>query len=634
MGSARFLLGLEINMATQTSDQPAPAKQTKVQAYVNRQLDQTRRRVKMTDLITRIIVAVLLVLVALQVLAIIDAWVWSFGTFGRWACFALIVIGAIAYVGLAIVPLFLRKIHPDYAARMIEEARPTFKNSLLNYVSLRKKPEQTHAAIMDAVSKQAALDLQTVPEDATVDQSNLIKAGMFLLGVICFAVLYWLISPKDPLQSISRILLPSVKQSAPSVVQVTNVTPGDKEVFFGDRVEIGATVKGSFNPQDVILVFSTVDGQLVGQQVSMQPESEASRRFTALLPVDQAGLQQSLSYHVIARDGKSPDYDLVVKANPSIALESVTVTPPAYTRLPEETLTGQQSIEAPEGSRVRLVAKANLPIKVAYIELLSKSANASDDFRIVESITMTAETDQPQMAAGSFLAVLNADRTAPRATHYRLKFVSTTDDRNLNANVSPIRVIADLEPELEVLNPPQNQLKLPVNETLLIDARAFDIDYGISSIELKMDSKGSSLFPVKKLPLQSEQGRQRVRGHFLFKPEKHFLRPGDTAVFTLTANDNRVSHLSGMLDPNSIQSRQYQVEITDAVANPKQAQPPKSPDQKDQQDKNPDQQSEEGAEQDSEQNGDNSAGGGDSSEQEQSGDSDEGEQSGGDKESE
>ena len=548
-------------MASQTTSKVPVKPQTKVQTYVNRQLDRTRRRVKSTELITRLIIGVLLVLAMLQVFAVVDAWVWSFNPTARWICFLALVGAVVAYGVLAVAPLFLRKIHPDYAAKMIEEERPSFKNSLLNYVSLRKKPKGTHTAIMDAVSKQAALDLQTVPDDATVDQSSIIKSGMFLLGLIGFAVLYWLLSPKDPLQSFSRVLMPSIKQSAPSVVQVFDVSPGDHEIFFGDSVEVAATIKGSFTPEDVKLVYSTTDGQLVDQEVPMQPETDANRRFTAMLSPDQGGIQQSLVYRVVARDGQSPDYDIVVKPNPSISIDVLTITPPAYTGLPVETSGGQESIEAPEGSTVRVEALANLPIKLAYMELLKRNDGnqQGDDFRVVETVNMLVDSQNPQRAAGEFLAVLNSDRTDSKASHYRLKFLSTTDDRNQRANISPIRVIADLAPELDVLNPLKNRSKLPANETMLIEARAFDIDYGISSIELNMENEGSSVFPVKSLQLTSEQGKQRVRGRFLFKPVDHFLQPGDIVVFALTANDNRVSHLSGMLDPNSVQSRQYQV---------------------------------------------------------------------------
>ncbi len=560
-------------MATQTTSNAPTSKQSKVQHYVNRQLDKTGRQVKTTDLITRLIVGVLLFVTVLQVYAIIDAWVWAFNPAARWVCFISLLVGALVYGALAVAPLFLRRVHPDYAAKMIEDERPSFKNSLLNYVSLRKQPARTHTAIMDAVSKQAAMDLQTVPDEAAVDQSNIVRSGLLLLTVTGFAVIYWLLSPKDPLLSFSRVLLPSIKQSAPSVVQVLDVSPGDVEIFFGDSVEVAATIKGSFSLEDVKLIYSTTDGQLTDQEVAMQPESDANRRFTATLPQDQAGIQQSLVYRVVARDGQSPGYDIVVKPNPSISVDSLTITPPKYTRLPVETLGGQDSIEGPEGSTVRIEALANLPIKLAYMELLKKKNGASsqtpgEDYRIVETVKMLVDSQDPQRAAGEFLAVLNNDRSDSKASHYRLKFISTTDDRNQRANISPIRVIADLAPELDVINPVKNRSKLPVNETMLIDARAFDIDYGISSIELQMDNRGSNVFPPKTMQLTSEQGNQRVRGQLRFTPEKHFLQSGDMVVFALTANDNRVSHLSGMLDPNSVQSRQYQIEITDAVENP------------------------------------------------------------------
>jgi len=380
-------------MASQTTSKIPAKRQTKVQTYVNRQLDRTRRQVKSTDLITRLIVGVLLVLAMLQIFAIVDAWIWSFNPTARWICFLSLIGAVVTYGVFAVAPLFLRKIHPDYAAKMIEEERPSFKNSLLNYVSLRKKPARTHTAIMDAVSKQAALDLQTVPDDAAVDQSSIIKSGMFLLGLIGFAVLYWLVSPKDPLQSFSRVLMPSIKQSAPSVVQVMDVSPGDHEIFFGDSVEVAATIKGSFSPEDVKLVYSTTDGQLVDQEFAMQPETDANRRFSAMLSPDQGGIQQSLVYRVVARDGQSPDYDIVVKPNPSISIDVLTITPPAYTGLPVETLGAQESIEAPEGSTVRVEALANLPIKLAYMELLKRNSNGGDqqsDFRIIETVKMNS----------------------------------------------------------------------------------------------------------------------------------------------------------------------------------------------------------------------------------------------------
>ena len=587
-------------MSTRASNSAPRSQSAKVHQYVNRQLDKTRRQVKSTELITHLLVATIFAVGFLQLMALVDAWVWSLNSAARWLSFIFLVLSTAAYLIYTIGPLVLRKIHPDYAAKMIEAEQPNFKNSLLNYVSLRRQPEATHAAVMDAVTKQAAIDLQAVPEDATVDRSSIVRIGFYLLGLIAFVALYWMLSPKDPLQSFSRILLPAAKKSAPSIVQVTDVSPGDHEIFFGDPVEVSATIKGQFDPQDVRLIYSTADGQVVDQSLPMEAQSPSSNRYVATLATGQGGVQQGLIYRVVARDGASPDYEVVVRPNPSITLKSVEITPPAYTLLSPEVVTGQGSIEAVEGSLIKVNAEANLPIKLAYIELLVKRSQDESEFVVVESVSMSADRTE---AHGEFHAIYNYRAQKQRATHFRLKFLSTEDDANQNPNVHALRVIPDLAPEIEVLNPIQNSIRLPINETLLIDIRATDLDYGISSIELEMQNNGSNLFRKQKLPLQSEEGKKRVRGQFQFTPEKYFLRAGETVLYTATASDNRTSYLSNALDPNQTITRQYQIEILDAVENPKRPANPdnanddnggQDPDQQDPSEQGEDSQSESG----------------------------------------
>ena len=615
-------------MSTRASRNAQRSQSAKVHHYVNRQLDKTRRQVKSTELIAHLLVVTIFVIGFLQLMALVDAWVWSFNSVARWLSFIFLVVAAVGYLLLTVCPLLLRKIHPDYAAKMIEEVQPTFKNSLLNYVSLRKQPKATHAAVMDAVTKQAAIDLQTVPEDATVDRSSIVRIGFYLLGLIAFVAFYWMLSPKDPLQSFSRILLPSSKKSAPSIVQVTDVSPGDHEVFFGDPVVVSATIKGQFSPEDVRLVYSTLDGQVVDQVLTMQPQTTSSNRYEATLTTPQGGVVRGMVYKVIARDGVSPDYEIVVRPNPSITLASAEVTPPAYTLLRPEIVSGQGAIEVVEGSLLKLNAVANLPIKLAYIELLVKHPQDKNEFVVVETVSMVVNETE---AHGEFHAIYNYQAQKQRATHFRLKFRSTEGDANQNANVHPLRIVADLVPQIEVLNPIQNTIKMPINETLLIDVRATDTDYGISSIELEMQSNGTNLFRKKKLPLQSEKGKKRVRGQFQFTPGKHFVRAGETVVFTATASDNRTSYLSGALDPNQTITREYKIEILDAVNNPKRPSPSDPNDSRENPPKNdPSEQGEQGESErgDSGDSGEagSSAGDGDAGEQSESGE--EGESSG------
>ena len=144
-------------------------------------------------------------------------------------------------------------VNPSFAAKMIEESKPTFKNSLINYLSLRKSPKAAHRAVLDAVANRAATDLSTVPEDATVDRSNVIRVGFILVAIAVATVAYMMLSPKNPFQTVGRILAPTAKIAKPAIVQISEVDPGDASVFFGDS----SVLEGRFLSISVVHVCTT-----------------------------------------------------------------------------------------------------------------------------------------------------------------------------------------------------------------------------------------------------------------------------------------------------------------------------------------------------------------------------------------
>ena len=245
-------------MATETRNQQRKQPRgVKVQDYVTQKLNVTRRQVRQVDVMSHLITLFSIVLIFLLTIAIVDAWIMPMGALGRWAGFLTLVVGTLVFVALTIGRSFVRKVNPDYAAQMIEESQPEFKNSLLNYVSLSRRPQGTKAAVMDAVSRQAATDISSVPVETLVDRSAMIRTAMILAGIIFVGAIYTLVSPKSPFQSMARVVFPGAKLAPPSVVTIQDVKPGDHEAFFGDEVEVTAQVVGRHDPEDVRLVFST-----------------------------------------------------------------------------------------------------------------------------------------------------------------------------------------------------------------------------------------------------------------------------------------------------------------------------------------------------------------------------------------
>lgn len=557
-----------------TTRQSANRQSETVRRYVNSQLEKTRRQVKTDSLIASALSWVVGLVVFFLVLTLIDAWIVPLSTVARWTAFAVLVIGTAAWFLVSLLPLLRRRINPDYAARMIEQSQADFKNSILNYVWLRKKPEQVNAAVLDVVSRKAATDLNAVPGESIVDRSRLIRIGFMLVGVMIVAVAYKMLSPKDPLQTIQRVLFPGSRIAKPAAVQILDVDPGDCQLFFGDRLLVTAKVRGNHDPEDVRVVFSTTDGQTIDQAVPMQP-TDVGGKYQCDINPNGAGVQQSLRYRIEARDGVTEDYHVSVRPNPSIAIESITLTPPTYTGLPPRTTAGFGDIEAVEGTEAMLHVAANLPIKVAYIELLKQADDRSDetdDDRRYQAAAPPVEMRllDDQHASGRFTVAMNSRRSGPLASHYRIRFVSQSDDRNDKPNVYPIRVIPDLAPEVRIVQPSERDSSTPVNRPLEIRIEANDLDFEISSVRLEIDHQGRRLrseeLPLEPTAAQDKlQPNQRVTSRYRFDPARLRLQPGDQAVFHAVVADNRVSMRSLQPDPNITQSDNYTILITDAV---------------------------------------------------------------------
>ncbi len=577
-------------MASNINSSTANQQATRVQRYVDGQLEKTRRQVKSYELIVACLTWAVAVAAFFLAMALIDAWVVSFSTSWRWIALLALILGSAAWLALAIVPLFLRKINLDYAAQMIEQATPDVKNSVLNYSLLRKRDDPINVAVMDAVSRQAAEKLNAIPSDTTIDRSQLIRVGFILVGLMVFAVTYKLLSPRDPLLTVQRILFPGQVLAKPASVQISQVTPGNARVFFGDSLQVAARIKGPHRPEDVRLIISSADGQITDLALPMVLD-ETGREYQGLISPGEAGIQQPLSYRIEARDGVTPDFKINVKANPSIAIESIDLTPPPYTGLPKRTLTGRGDIEAIEGSEAMIFAVANLPIEVAYIELLNAVPN--DDPQNPNATIMKPAAPPIEMrllpdnrASGRFSATLNSRRTRPNATHYQIRFVSTDGERNETPNVYPIRVTPDLAPEVRIVEPRSRQTNLAVNGRLPIRVEANDLDFAIDSVVLNMDHQGRQL-TRQSLDLKSQNGNQRVDCQFLFEPARYRLQPGDQVVFHAVASDNRISIKSLAPDPNVSQTENFTLTITEADSDSDRAQPseerqpPSEPDDRD-----------------------------------------------------
>lgn len=529
--------------------------------FIERQINRTRRQVKLVELGAAAVTLVVGVLAFFLMAALVDHWLLPLSGWGRGLLLLALGAGVAWYLWTVVAPLLRHSINPAYAALTIEQSAPSLKNSLINFLLLRGDRSQVHDVVYEAVQQRAATDLQQVPLETVVDYSRLIKVGYALAAIFALCAAYKVLSPKDPFQTAARVAAPWADIARPSRVQIESVSPGDAQQFFGDSVTISAKLRGVRSDDRVALLFSTADGQVVDQALDMTP-SDSGDTFTVKLPGEGHTLQQDVTYRIEAGDAVSRDYTLTVVAAPTIVVEKVEYDFPRYTQKPRETRERAGDLRALEGTRVTLHARANQPIQNAFIEF-DTSTNPS---AAPERVAMQTAGDT---ATGSFVLELEADRVTPKHGTYQITFTTASGHAGQHPAVHTIDVIRDLSPEIEILQPEDQTIDVPENGSALVEMRAIDPDFALSRVGLKLTLGGQEIADKSLLDAKGQPAQSTSK--FRFRPKDFDLKAGAEVAWWGTVADNRTSPTTGLPEPNTERTKNYFFRIVAADPNAKQA---------------------------------------------------------------
>ena len=498
-------------------------------SFVDEQIHRTRRALKTVDLVAGLIALAIGVLSYLLTMAILEHWVVPGGLSSsvRALLLMVLVVGVCWYSWRIFWPLVSQPINPVYAAQTIEQGSPSLKNSLLNLLLLRDRRRQISRQVYQAIEHQAAQRLSQVPVDSAVDRSAILRLGYILVGVVAMCSLYQIFSPKDPIASAGRLLLPWADIPVPSRVQIENVEPGDVSAARGEQLIVSAEILGKREEEIVRLIYSQVDGQVVDQEIIMTGD-ERSFRFESRLPgrisVGGRGIQSDLVYRIEAGDARSPDYRVSVFSQPTLVVERVRYEYPSYTRYPprEEGFTGD--ISAVEGTTVTLYAVANQPIKSAHVDF---EADGKHD------LLMNAED---AAASVRFPLELKPDRRTPMHQSYVLRYINPEGRKNPSPPKYQIDVQRDYSPEVELLEPREEILEVGLNDEVVIKLQARDPDFALRNVALLGEVGGER---VLKESLLSSEHSGRFDGQLKIVPADLDLQEGDVLEYWAAAADNR-----------------------------------------------------------------------------------------------
>ncbi len=503
------------------------------EGFIDQRLRHTRRQLKTTDIAGATVTLAIGVLAYLFAAAMIDHWLIAggLGVWGRTLLWLGLVGAGGTYFVLRVLPPLLHRVNPIFAAATIEKSRPTLKNSLINFLLLRSHRQEMTTPVYRALESRAAADLSHVQIETAVDRAYLIRTGCVLAAFVALFALYLIFSPKNPLRSAARILLPWSAIDAPTRVTIRDVRPGDATVFLGESVSVSAEAAGLDANETLLLVYSSADGQIVDQTIPMTvPAGEY--RYQCSLPPGKLGLQQDYEYFLTAGDCRTGRHRITVQIAPAIAVEKVDYHYPGYTGLADQTVERQGDLRAIEGTEVTLHARANTDVKPNSAEIdLGCSGR--------QGVRMNVEGKNVE---GKFtLRMSPDDPKLPKYDSYMLRMADLQGRENLQPIRHRIDVIRDLPPEVFVLDQPAEDVQVPENGSLDIKIRAEDPDFGLRRVAIRAERDGRSLSIAPSL--EKRRPEKPLAGEFMgtvaFVPQKLGLKAGDRAEYWAEAEDNR-----------------------------------------------------------------------------------------------
>ncbi|CAN5916574.1 hypothetical protein BH11VER1_BH11VER1_21920 [soil metagenome] len=422
----------------------------------------------------------------------------------------------LGYIGAAITAWWLGMrlvkeagdIH--HAARLMEKADPTLRERMLAAVDLSegnldKLPDSAEfrAKLQDDVGTQ----LSVFKADEVLP-TRLLKPWITALSAVAALIVLLSLIPGLHLPGfMARAALPFANLSRPSSVKISIVTPvnPDAMVPIASSVPLGVQIQGDV-PAHVMVEIQSAETKPARMELS----HSSGKNFEGSIGVGQS----SVRYRVRAGDAITAWHTLDARARPRIVEFTKVITPPAYTGLPDKTLTEDHGdVSALDGSTVQLTMKANQAIDESAASMLPEGKSLtiiqSKPDRLELAFKVNGKDDSWQLALTAAQTKFTNDESAP----------------------SRIETIADMPPTVAITQP-EVQLEVRSDDAVQISGTAND-DVGIAKIEIAHAINGADW---KELKLMEKSGLEAAIST-VFNLAPLTIKTGDSVLVKLVATD-------------------------------------------------------------------------------------------------
>jgi hypothetical protein len=414
-------------------------------------------------------------------------------------------VGFLAYLAVSLLflawtagPPLLRRINPYYAARQVEQTLPNAKNSVVNWLDVQG--QELPSSIRASLGQRAAKDLAKADLEKAFSGRRATHAGAIAaLAAFIVVCLFFNLGPAPFYSLMARAFAPFGfgNQGIATRTQLTIVKPedGNAIVPIGQPVNIAVRVEGKEpdpkSPDAVKLRYRYQD---------TDPYMERALHRTVdgewVVTVPPGDVQSGFFYHVTGGDGRTAEYRISVRPNPSINDVMVTYHYRPYVgREPE--VRRERELNALRGTEAELLVKTNRAVKEGRLEFRSNDNKREK--------TVVAEPVDGDPQAFRVRLVLDEDGG------YRLRYSTAEGENYSDPVLYTVKVIPDQPPTDVKLTKPGLDIELPANGILRVEGTASD-DVGVKSLTLMMKVVNGPELQGK--PYRSEDGLRLAAGGY------------------------------------------------------------------------------------------------------------------------
>jgi len=427
---------------------------------------------------------------------------------------AALVLAMVAW--FVVVPLVrmprLEKLANEIEKRqdLKELVRAGFEFSRDETASRRYSPELVKEVINQAVERLSGLRVRSI----FLNRRQLALVPVALGGLIVLLVVT-LFNPAIITDAGRRVVSPREVAALPHGPNI-HAQPGDVTVLAGSSVTVSGLDLGS-SDMPVEISFN-----LSADFWKTEPTSLVRRDPAADLAFDRydytfKDIRNTTSYYFQAGDYRSQTHTITVVHEPILTDVRVTLTPPAYTGEPARTLTDNAgNVQALEGTKVRVEARSNNPLREAWVQFDAKEKEAVDH--------------QGRDLSFEFAALADGQ--------YRVLLEDSLGFSTRDPLTYTIEVFQDHPPTVDVLEPGEDT-DMPRTQQVDIGFVSAD-DYGVTRATLYHRRTGENDFNRITVPLGEQRNKKELAVAYRWDLTGLTLFPGNSVEYYVEVADNNV----------------------------------------------------------------------------------------------